>query len=302
MGDDDRARWNGESQRWETAAGRGTEHELPAAPSSPPPAHEPAAAPERTGSEQSYEVTNPPGTVARPRRRTALIVAVVVAALAGGAGAALLTVRDDETGAGRPGAGAASSISTPGPGSGDEADPGIGPGDGADSGLDEAQPTEEYISALPDAPGYVRREEGPGFNIAVPERWERVQGENSVSFNSPDGKSLMEIVFLEFREEPDSTPQQEIDVAAEYLAEGALNYQEISRGDCTRMPGGAQLAYALDFTDGSRSRLVLCYFTEYYSEAHGGGVQYQVVVAGPEEDWPRQNHILKTALEHFGQW
>ncbi|MFG2690786.1 hypothetical protein ACGFWG_32280 [Streptomyces sp. NPDC048405] len=300
-------RWNDETQRWETADDRAAQD---TSPTLPPPAYDAATAPEGTGSEEpydrTYEVTYPPGPIPRPRRRTPLIVGAVVAVLAGCVVGGLLVVRDDDTGADSAGGGVASTAGTSGPGPEDGASqsPDVSTGGGPDSGPAEAEaePTEEYISDLPSAPGYVLREDGPGFNIAVPEGWDREEKEDSVFFNSPDGKSLMQIIFAEFRDEPYSTPHQDLLQTSQYLARERRAYKEISRGDCAYMPGGAQLVYAYDLTDGSRRKVVDCAFTEHLSAEYGGGVQYQVLVAGPQDDWPLQSRILRTALKHFGQW
>ena len=297
------ARWNDETQRWETADDRAAQD---TSTTPPPPAYDAATAPEGTGSEEpydrTYEVTYPPDPIPGPRRRTPLIVGAVVAVLAGCVVGGLLVVRDDDTGADSASGGVTSTAGTSEPGPGDGSSPDVDAGGGPDSGPAEAEPTEEYISDLPSTPGYVLREDGPGFNIAVPEGWDREEKEDSVFFNSPDGKSLMQIISAEFRDDPYSTPHQDLLQTSQYLAQERDGYKEISRGDCAYMPGGAQLVYAYDLTDGSGRKVVDCAFTEHFSVEYGGGVQYQVLVAGPRDDWPLQSRILRTALEHFGQW
>ncbi|MFH8443263.1 hypothetical protein ACH4D3_18755 [Streptomyces sp. NPDC018026] len=123
----------------------------------------------------------------------------MVAVLAGCVVGGLLVVRDVGTGADRAGGRGASTLSTSGPAVPENGtSPDISAGGGPNSGPVEAEPTEEYTSDLPSAPGHVRREDGPGFNIAVPEGWEREEEKDSVLFNSPDGKSLMQTALEHF--------------------------------------------------------------------------------------------------------
>ncbi|NBM20230.1 hypothetical protein [Streptomyces sp. GC420] len=295
-------RWNDETQSWETGEGAG-----PAAPTPPPPPiplYEPASA------EVSYDLSHPgaagppaPGSPGSPgpggpfgpgRRRTrALIAGAAVAVAAGGLAGGLLALRDD----GKAGAGDGSaSVSASGgpsdtfdaqgepsdPAAGTATDP-WGPEPGTDSPSGTPSPGE-----VPE--GFVLEEDAEGFTIAVPEDWEREKKDTGVFYNSPDGRSLVQVFTIT---EAAITPYEALRQASADLARSNDGYEEISLEDLPE-ENAAELVYAYDSAKtGGRRQVVDRAFDA------GDGTQYALLVAGPEDDWPAQRDILTTALDHF---
>ncbi|MFJ3825830.1 hypothetical protein [Streptomyces nodosus] len=276
-------RWNDETQRWEAAGEAGA----PISPPAPPPVPE-YDPPEPVGEsyDVNYAVTPPPSPTPRSRRTTALVAAATVAAVAGGIAGGVLGLQDHggHSGAGSAGSGAASTVSASGTAT-------------SDSGLPtDTDTTGAWSTASPSPtdvpPGYVLHEDAAGFTIAVPKGWRRKEGTDGVFYNSPDGHSLVQIFAIT---EPDITPLEALTLTSRNLADSSKNYTELSLQDVPQDSGepAAELVYAYDRPDGTRRQIV--------DHAFGTdtGEQYAVLVAGPEDDWPRQRQILEVALAHF---
>ncbi|MGW5426293.1 hypothetical protein ACWET9_03570 [Streptomyces sp. NPDC004059] len=283
-------RWNDETQRWETAGEAGT----PVPPSPPPPpvpAYDPSQ-PVEEPYDLAYTVTPPPAPTRRSRRTTALVAAATVAAVSGGIAGGVLALRDDG-GHGGAGPGPASVVSAP-----ETATSGSG-ALGGSTGSDLPTDTDtvgtrstDSPSATEVPPGYVLQEDTAGFTIAVPDGWQREEKSNGVFYNSPDGRSLLQVFAIT---EPDITPRAALTETSRNLAKNNKNYKQLSLQDVSQDSGGpaAELVYAYDRPDGTRRQVV------DHAFATDTGEQYAVLVAGPESDWPRQNDILETALAHF---
>ncbi|MEU7013658.1 serine/arginine repetitive matrix protein 2 [Streptomyces sp. NPDC046385] len=294
-------RWNDEKQRWETVTGPPGPQPSQPAPQPQPlqiqplPAQPPPAQPHLPPQPPPYDPTvglGPggglgPGSVPAPapgRSRNAVVAGVVVAVLvAGGVGGWLVWGRDGNTKgtAGSPG----TSVSAPGD-PGQSTDPGSGPP--SDSPSDSASPSDSSapMDDMP-PPGFHAVEDPEGFVIAVPENWNRTSSKEGVFYNSPDGKSLVQIFTLA---SPDTTPYASLQQTSRNLA-GNPGYQEISL-ERTGEGDTAELVYAYDREEGRR-KVVDRAFTGT------DGRQYAILVAGPETDWPKQRENLTTALEFF---
>ncbi|WBO61426.1 hypothetical protein [Streptomyces camelliae] len=281
-------RWNDETQRWESAGEAGTP-----VPPSPPPPPVPAYGPSQPVEDPydlAYTVTPPPAPTRRSRRTTALVAAATVAAVSGGIAGGVLAVRGDG-GHGGTGSGPASMVSAS-----ETATSGSGPtGSGlpTDTGTVGAWSTDSPSSSPTDVPpAYVLQEDASGFTIAVPDGWQREEKSNGIFYNSPDGRSLLQVFAIT---EPDMTPRAALTETSHTLAKNNKNYKEISLQDVSQDSGepAAELVYAYDRPDGTRRQVI--------DHAFGTdtGKQYAVLVAGPENDWPRQRDILQIALAHF---
>ncbi|WP_128428204.1 serine/arginine repetitive matrix protein 2 [Streptomyces cyaneus] len=281
-------RWNDETQRWE-AAGESGAVVLPTPPPPPLPAYapqgpvEPAGpgGPGGPGDDTTYMVTPPPAPLSRSRRTTALVAGVTVAVVAGGVAFGVVALRDDGPGDGT-GTGAASVIS-PSPATTSDTAQGGGPTDTAVP-TDTPSPTE-----VPS--GYALQQDTAGFTVAVPEGWERQEESNSVFYNSPDGRSLVQI----YTAGADSPPPYESLRQTSRTLRANKNYRELSLQNVPDGPGeqAAELVYAYDRTDGTRRKVVDRAFVAE------NGTQYAVLVAGPEGSWPQQKEILQVALAYF---
>lgn len=272
-------RWNDETQRWESAGESGA-----VVPPTAPPPPVPAYAPPEPA-DPTYTVTPPPAPRPRSRRTTALIAGATVAVVAGSVAFGMLALRDDGAGDGT-GNGAASAVSASATATTD-----TGPGGGPpDSGL----PTETSSPTEPtDVPsGYTLQQDTAGFTVAVPAGWARQEKANGVFYNSPDGLSLVQIYT---DREGSLTPYESLRQTSQTLRSANKNYRQLSLQDVPDGPGerAAELVYAYDRTDGSRRKVVDRAFVA------DNGTQYAVLVAGPEEGWPRQRETLQVALAYF---
>lgn len=286
-------RWNDETQRWETDGGSGAAVP-PTAPPPPLPAYAPPGPADGQGAGQGDDgevtctVTPPPAPLPRSRRTTALIAGATVAVVAGGVAFGVLASQDDGAG-GDAGTDAASVVSASPTAT---SDPGLG-GDPTDTAGAWSTETPTPTSTPTEVPsGYALQEDTAGFTIAVPEGWEREEKDNGVFYNSPDGKSLVQIYT---DREGTLTPYASLSQTSRTLRSANKNYRELSLQDTPDGPGGqaAELVYAYDRPDGTRRKVVDRAFVAE------NGTQYAVLVAGPEGDWPRQQDILQVALAHF---
>lgn len=282
-------RWNDETQRWETDGGSGAAVP-PTAPPPPVPAYAPTGPAEGQGDggDLTYTVTPPPAPLPKSRRTTALIAGATVAVVAGGVAFGVLALQDD--GAGGDSGTDAASVVSPSPTA--ASDDGLG-GDPTDtvgtwsSGTPSSTPTSTEVPS-----GYVLQEDTAGFTIAVPEGWERQKKDNGVFYNSPDGLSLVQIYT---DTEGALTPYESLSQTSQTLRSTNKNYRELNLRDVPDGPGeqAAQLVYVYDRPDGTRRKVVDRAFVAE------NGTQYAVLVAGPEEGWPRQVETLQVALAHF---
>ncbi|MEU6980087.1 serine/arginine repetitive matrix protein 2 [Streptomyces sp. NPDC046371] len=296
------ARWNDEKQSWETVTGPpGPQPSQPAPqpqplhiqPVQPLPVQPLPVQPQLPPQPPSYHPTVGPGpgpapgpapgsftTVAPGRSRNAVVAGVVVAVLvAGGVGGWLVWGRDGNTKgtAGSPG----TSVSAPGD-PGRTSDPASGSPSDSPSPSDGSAPMDDVPP-----PGFHAVEDPEGFVIAVPEDWNRTSSQEGVFYNSPDGKSLVQIFTLAA---PDTTPYESLQQTSRTLA-GNPGYEEISL-ERTGEGDTAELVYAYDREEGRR-KVVDRAFTGT------DGRQHAILVAGPETDWPKQRENLTTALEFF---
>lgn len=288
------AHWNDETQSWEQGPATAPEPRS-APPLPPPPSYDPTVGPiPGPGPGQGQApVTGPtyapgpmpgPGTAAG-RPRTAVVAAVVAAVLAAGAVGGWLTWGRDDDGEGTAGAPSTTVSATDAPS--DSGSPSDEPSDSG-SPSDSASPsdTSTPMDDVP-PPGFRAVEDPAGFTIAVPENWNRTSSAQGVFYNSPDGRSLIQVFTMA---EPDSTPYESLRHTSQTLAANP-GYEEISL-ERTGEGDTAELVYAYDRTEGRR-KVVDRAFTGT------DGSQYAILVAGPETDWPEQRETLTTVLDYF---
>ncbi|MCX4982957.1 hypothetical protein [Streptomyces sp. NBC_00572] len=323
-----RARWNDETQSWESGgtapgpageAGGGPDVPPPPPRSEPPqdtmspppppqgyappppPAYAPGYAPEHgltyvpeTGGWQYPTGTAAPA--ARPRSRAAVAAGVAVAVLvAGSVGGWLFWGRDD--GGRSPAAGGpAVSVSAPQDTTG-TSDPTADPPSGtpSDAPSDSASPsgTATPADGAPPA-GYRVVEDLKGFTIAVPDGWDRTESDQGVFYNAPDRRSLLQVFVVT---EAGPTPYEALRGTSEANRSTKTGYREISLERLTGEPGApadaAELVYAYTRDDGSRRKVVDRAFTA------ADGNRFAILAAGPEGDWPKQRESLRVAVEFF---
>lgn len=288
-------RWNDETQRWETDGASGAAVP-PTAPPPPVPAYAPGAPAEGQGDDGdvTYAVTPPPAPLPRSRRTTALIAGATVTVVAAGVAFGVLALQDDGKGDGT-GTDAASVVS-PSATATSDAGPGDAPTDTAgawSTGTPSSTALSPSTSTSAEVPsGYVLQEDTAGFTTAVPEGWKRQEKDNGVFYNSPDGTSLVQI----YTDTAGAlTPYESLSETSRTLRSANKNYRELSLRSAPDGPGeqAAELVYVYDRPDGTRRKVVDRAFVAE------NGTQYAVLVAGPEDDWPRQRDILQVALAHF---
>ncbi|MFE0646820.1 serine/arginine repetitive matrix protein 2 [Streptomyces sp. NPDC058877] len=283
------ARWNDETQSWETGGAGSAPVDPPVgaggpvAPPPPPPTYAPGPPPQFGAG--GWPQPAAPVPAGRPRSRAVLVAGTVVAVLAvGSVGVWLL--RGGEDGSGGPAAGPGVSVSAPA-----EPDGSTAP---SPSDLPPESPS-DTPTATDGAPpaGYRVQEDLKGFTIAVPEGWDRTESDQGVFYNAPDGRSLLQVFVIE---EADMTPYEALRGTSADGRAGKPGYREISLApvaDETGAPAdSAELVYAYD-REGGRRKVVDRAFTA------GDGHQYAILAAGPEADWPKQREVLRVALESF---
>ncbi|MFJ9326177.1 serine/arginine repetitive matrix protein 2 [Streptomyces sp. NPDC101230] len=328
-GGDGAVRWNDETQSWETEPRRAYTPPPPPPPSAAPvvppmPPGSPAASPEDsaaspvvttvlptvpdpyaetgpyvvqgppTGSYNNITGAQGPATAARTVREriTPLTAGLAVAVLAAGAAALWFTVgggggddRDDARG---------QTASAP-------AEEATGPDAGFPDGTEDAasEPTDATATDIesPDTgdppPGFVTRDDEEGFRIAVPEEWSERTKKTGGVFYEPFGSGGLLQVFRV--SEPGMTALEAVRAASKDRSVSP-GFEEVRIGAVDDPLGGeaAELVYAYDSEDhGNRRRVLERVFTA------SDGRLYAVLVAAPDEQWPRHEEILSTAVTHF---
>ncbi|MFE1382766.1 hypothetical protein ACFW6S_27865 [Streptomyces sp. NPDC058740] len=278
------ARWNDETQSWEqgpaATPGSGPAPLLP-----PPPSYDPTVGP-IPGPQPGPVPGSMPGPGTGPGRpRTAVVAGVVAAVLAAGAVGGWLTFGRGDDGKGTAGPPSTSVSATDSPSGSDS--PSDGPSDSGGPS-DSASPSDSSapMDDMP-PPGFHAVDDPAGFTVAVPENWNRTSSAEGVFYNSPDGKSLIQIFTLA---EPDSTPYESLQRTSQNLT-AKPGYEQIGL-ERTGEGDAAELVYAYDRTEGRR-KVVDRAFTGT------DGSQHAILVAGPESDWPKQRETLTTVLEFF---
>ncbi|RSS44245.1 hypothetical protein [Streptomyces sp. WAC08241] len=298
------ARWNDETQSWETGAPApapgpvgGSGPLLPPLPPPPPPTapeHGPEYGPEHT---LAYETRHgpryvpeaggwqyaPPPPPPRSSARTAVVAGVAAAVLAAGSvGGWLLWGGGDDGKA--PTAGPPASVSAP--------DPASDPASEETAEPTSATPTPTSTGDAP-PPGYRTVKDLKSFTIAIPEDWNRTESDQGVFYNAPDGRSLLQVFVVS---EGGLTPYDALRGTSQDGRTAKPGYEEISLERVTGEPDApadaAELVYAYD-RDGGRRKVVDRAFTA------ADGNHYAILAAGPEEDWPKQREVLRVALEFF---
>ncbi|MFD8975042.1 serine/arginine repetitive matrix protein 2 [Streptomyces sp. NPDC059593] len=322
------ARWNDETQSWETVGGKQAPGPSPIPPPAPPaapvaapgagpvvpppppppsyapqdvpaPSHAPAYVPE-TG-EWQYPTAPAPAGGGRARARGAVAAGAAVAVLAAGSVGAWLVWGADDGGKNGAGGGPAVSVSAPvetpsdyptdSPTEDPTDPPTADPTDTA-SPSGSASTTMQPTDDLP-PPAYSVQKDLKGFMIAVPEGWDRTESDQGIFYNAPDGKSLLQVFVIT---EPDLTPYEALRGASDDGKANKPGYVEIGLDRVTGEPGApadsAELVYAYD-REGGRRKVVDRAFTA------ADGNHYAILSAGPEADWPKQREVLRVALEFF---
>ncbi|MEV0884515.1 serine/arginine repetitive matrix protein 2 [Streptomyces microflavus] len=325
-------RWNDETQSWETGPRRAYTPPPPPPPSAAPvvppmPQGSPAASPEDTAASPvvptvpdpyvetgPYVVQGPPGpynnitgahgpaTASRTVREriTPLTAGLAVAVLAAGAAVLWFTVggggddggRDDARG--RTASAPAEEATDPAAPDGDP-DTGFpdGTGDDASEPSDPAATGTESPDAGDPPPGFVTQDDEEGFRIAVPEEWGVRTRDTGGVFYKPFGSSELLQVFRV--SEPGITALEAVRAASEDRSVSP-GFEEVRIGAVDNPLGGeaAELVYAYDSEDsGGRRQVAERVFTA------SDGRLYAVLVAAPDEQWPRHEEILSTAVTHF---
>ncbi|MFE0703299.1 serine/arginine repetitive matrix protein 2 [Streptomyces sp. NPDC058872] len=295
------ARWNDETQSWETGgagrapvtppvgAGGPVAPPPPSSPSPlpppPPPTYVPGSPPPYLPEAGGWQHSAAPVPAGRPRSRAVLVAGAVAAVLAAGSFGAWL-VWGGEDGSDGPAAGPGTSVSAP-------AEP-DGPTAPSPSDLPPESPSDAPTATAGTPPeGYRVQEDLKGFTIAVPEGWDRTESDQGVFYNAPDGRSLLQVFVIEGA---GMTPYEALRGTSEDGRTGKPGYREISLAPVADEPDApadsAELVYAYD-REGGRRQVVDRAFTAE------DGNQYAILAAGPETDWPKQREVLRVALESF---
>ncbi|MEV0255921.1 hypothetical protein AB0H82_16865 [Streptomyces sp. NPDC050732] len=264
----DPVHWNAATQRWEPGVDPSVEPVPVRSPDGPRP-------PDPEG--ERFPGYGPPS--GRPRRRQ-LAVVVVGALVAGGLGGGWLVWGRDDGGNGRADGRPAVSapVATPEP----------------EDRTSASTPTPEpgdRPSPVPE--GYEMRKDPKGFATAVPRGWVRRTEGVQVYYDSPDGRSWLQVSTPSGLE---ITPYEALRRTSEALREGGdalLGYRQdelVEFNDITSM---------LTFTyerqdDGERRRAA-----DWAFMTENAGPQYALLVDGPADEWPLQRSRAKTALDFF---
>ncbi|CAM5409740.1 hypothetical protein GCM10010222_07240 [Streptomyces tanashiensis] len=285
------ARWNDETQSWESGASGSGPVASPgggpvAPPPPPPPAYAPEFTPEYVPESGGWQYPAPPAPAPRPRSRAVLAAGVAAAVIAGGSVSAwMVWGRGDANG---PAAGPAASVSAPPtpPAPSETEEPTTG------TPSETASETPASTDGAP-PPGYRVQEDLKGFTIAVPDGWDRTESDQGVFFNAPDGRSLVQVFVIQ---EAGITPYEALRGASEDGRANKPGYEEIGlervTGEADAPADSAELVYAYD-REGGRRKVVDRAFTA------ADGNQYAILAAGPEADWPKQREVLRVALTFF---
>ncbi|MFI8434989.1 serine/arginine repetitive matrix protein 2 [Streptomyces sp. NPDC079020] len=322
------ARWNDETQSWETEERRGYTPPPPPLPSAPPVVPVVPVAPETQepqgpqGMQGPWGPAGSPGPAGPPappgtynnitgtfevsaaggagggrsfrERVTPLTAGIAVGVLAMGAAALWFTLGGDNGGA-HEGARGASATSTELEKSSDGTTGGEDAG-GTDGALPDASASDTAPESAPPSgalpPGYADTDDREGFRIAVPREWDvRTEDKGAVFYKSADGVELIQI----FRIAEPITAVDAVGRASEELSSNP-GFEEISRGPVESPGGGeaAELVYAYDSKEtGGRRQVIERVFTA------SDGRLYAVLVGAADTEWPRQEEILDVAVTHF---
>ncbi|MDX3376703.1 serine/arginine repetitive matrix protein 2 [Streptomyces sp. ME02-6991-2A] len=158
---------------------------------------------------------------------------------------------------------------------------------------DAESPDTESPDAGDPPPGYVTQDDEEGFRIAVPEEWSERTKKTGGVFYEPFGSGELLQVFRV--SEPGMTALDAVRAASEDRSVSP-GFEEVRIGAVDNPLGGeaAELVYAYDSEDsGGRRRVLERVFTA------SDGRLYAVLVAAPDEQWPRHEEILSTAVTHF---
>lgn len=226
--------------------------------------------------------------------RRALIVAAAVVLVCGAAGAGLwaLTDHGDSGGPGLggwPSGAGTSSTSEYSTGPSPTYDPGTTGDSAGDSDTTLSPSAEPPTTDAP--PGFVHVQDPAGFALDVPDSWERTSGGASVYYETADGSDLIQIFALNG---PETTPYDSL-AATEQTVSNDAQYQRIGLGYVIDDPASdaAELEYTYLRDDGSTRHVVDRAFTG------PDGVQYALLVAGPDTDWSTSQQIFQVARDSF---
>ncbi|KOX17217.1 MULTISPECIES: hypothetical protein [unclassified Streptomyces] len=295
------ARWNDETQSWETGApgagpapgpAGGSGPLLPPLPPPPPPSapdhtlaygpeHGPQDGPRYVPETGDWQYAPPPPPPPRSSARAAVAAGAAVAVLAAGSVAGWLLWGGDDGKAPAAGPPASVSASDPAP----EETPSDAP---PSSSSTVATPADDVPP-----PGYRAVKDLKSFTIAIPEDWHRTESDQGVFYNAPDGRSLLQVFVVT---EDGLTPYEALRGTSRDGMANKPGYEEISLERVTGEPDvpadTVELVYVYD-RDGGRRKVVDRAFTA------ADGTHYAILAAGPESDWPKQREVLRVALEFF---
>ncbi|MBT2396614.1 serine/arginine repetitive matrix protein 2 [Streptomyces sp. ISL-100] len=309
--------WNDEAQRWESGEeGRPLPHipqppPLPPLPSTPPPPPDsltPAYVPPTHVPPTHVPPAYDPGAGPRSLRGriSPLAAGAAVVVLALGAATVWFTVGNGGGDQERTGAEGPQAVQSA-EGTADSAAESTGDStaDSTASGETTAEesvtPDVTDVTGAPDATdaaqvpaGYRLVEDPEGFSVAVPDDWERSLEKERVFYRTADRASLIQIFRVT---EAGMTPGEAVRLASGGLRDGTEGYEEISVGPvdgAVNESMSAQLVYEYDSEEsGGRRRGVERVFRV------SSGDLWAVLVAAPADEWPLQEKIIGTAIEHF---
>ncbi|WP_037648539.1 hypothetical protein [Streptomyces flavidovirens] len=301
--------WNAEAQRWESGdEGTPAPHvpppPLPPLPSVPPPPTDPLAPSYGPPSYDGGPGAGPgrplaPTSAARSLRGwiSPFAAGVAVVALALGTVTVWFTVGRSGGDQARTGAEGPQAVqSAESTSSAQEVLPGgTAAGETTAEQSVTADATGPDATATPQVPaGYRLVVDTGGFTIAVPEGWERSLENDRVFYRTADRASLVQVFQVT---EAGMTPGKAVRLASQGLRDGTEGYDEIRVGPvdgAVNEGQSAELVYEYDSEEsGGRRRGVERVFRV------SSGELWAVLVAAPAGEWPRQQKVLDTAIEHF---
>ncbi|WUH93336.1 hypothetical protein OG900_26620 [Streptomyces sp. NBC_00433] len=277
------ARWDAENQRWVQ---------------DPPPGE--------AGEPWPVIAPRTPGLLSRAGGNSrVLLVAFAVVLVCVVAGVALWASRTDSGSGSGPAAGApglsgtdTSAAYSTYPAATDDAG-GAGDSDTTDYPTTDYPTTEDPTTDYPSTedptteppPGFERLQDVAGFTLDVPEAWQRSDGGASVYYESQDASGLIQVFALT---SPETTPYDSLK-ATEETVSGNDQYQllglrYIIDDDAS---DAADLEYTYVRDDGSTRHVVDRAFTG------PDGVQYALLVAGPDSDWPTYQNVFEVLRASF---
>ncbi|SHK91399.1 hypothetical protein [Actinacidiphila paucisporea] len=265
------ARWDAENQRW-------AQDPPPGAAGGPGPA----------------SVPRTPGGNSR-----VLIVALAVVLVCAAAGIGLWAAQTDSGGgggsspaAGAPGFGDGTSAYSPDPataGDSDTTDLPTTEDPTTDFPTTEDPSTEPATTGPP--PGFAHLQDVAGFTLDVPESWQRSSGGASVYYQSQDQQGLIQVFSLS---SPQTTPYESLK-ATEATVSTNNGYQLLGLRYIIddQASDAADLEYTYVRDDGGTRHVVDRAFTG------PDGVQYALLVAGPDSDWSSYQDVFRVLRASF---